>query len=97
MNSISVARIVKTSIVSAFTLTAAFIWRDVIIDAIELYFPTSTIFYEFLAAIVVTIFVIIAIYITLKTESEAEHLFKKYQNFYKSEKVEKKLKKKKKR
>ncbi|MBT3323518.1 hypothetical protein HN681_01635 [archaeon] len=92
MDEISTVRIIKTSIVTAFTLVAAFIWRDVIIDAIDLFFPTSAIYYEFLAAIIVTIFVIIAIYITLKTESEAEYLLKKYKHFYKLEKIQKKKK-----
>ena len=90
MNDLSIRNIAKTSVVYAFSLTAALIWKDVIIDAIDLFFPSSAIYYEFLAAIIVTIFVVIAIYITLKTESEAEYLFKKYKGFYKIQKVKKK-------
>ncbi len=90
MDNISLRSIAKSSVVYAFSLTAALIWKDVITDFIDLFFPTTAIYYEFLAAIVVTIFVVIAIYITLKTESEAEYLFKKYKGFYKIQKVKKK-------
>ena len=69
--------IIKTSIVTAFTLAAALIWKDVIIEAIELFVPGDALIYKFLAAIVATILVIIAIYVVLETESEAEAALKR--------------------
>ena len=70
--------IIKTSIVTAFTITAALIWVDVISQAIRLFVPPSSqLMYKFVAAIIATIFVVIAIYTVQKTESEAELVFKR--------------------
>jgi cytochrome b subunit of formate dehydrogenase len=71
MSPTTIRGIIKTSIVTAFTITAALIWKEVFSETIHLFFPQSTLFYEFLGAVIITIFVIIAIYITLKTEHEA--------------------------
>lgn len=72
-----VGQIIQTAIVSAFTLVTAFIWRDAIIEAIDVFFPTQELFYKFLAAIITTILALIAIYIFLQTEHEAEVVFHK--------------------
>ena len=70
--------IIKTSIVTAFTIAAALIWKDVIIETIELLVPTGgALFYKLFAAVLSTVFVVIALYVILKTEYEAEVVFKK--------------------
>ena len=71
MSKVSVRGIVKTSIVTAFTIAAALIWRDVFGETIDLFFPNDVLFYKFIGAIVATIFVVMAIYIILKTEEGA--------------------------
>lgn len=87
MSKITIRHIIKTSIVTAFTIAAGLIWKDVIIDSINLVFPPSDqLLFKLLAAIIATIFVIIAIYVMLKTESEAEFVVGKIKNL-KSKKV----------
>jgi uncharacterized membrane protein YgaE (UPF0421/DUF939 family) len=71
---ITIGGIIKTSIVTAFTIAAALIWKDVITDSLDILFPGEQLFYKFIAAIVATIIVIFAIYFVLKTEYEAEHI-----------------------
>ena len=80
MRRVTIGGIVKTSIVTAFTIAAALIWKDVIVKAINTFFPQDVLLYEFIVAIISTIFVIIAIYIVLKTESEAHHLLNELRN-----------------
>jgi len=76
----TVSGIVKTSIVTAFTLATALIWKDVIVEAIELFVPQSNaLIYKLLAAIFSTVLVVIAIYIILNTEYRAEEAFKRLQ------------------
>lgn len=75
-NEITVGGIVKTSIVTAFTIAAALIWKDVITESINIFYPAGGLLYKFMAAIVATIFVVIAIYVILKTELEAELMIK---------------------
>jgi hypothetical protein len=63
----------KTSIVTAFTIAAALIWKDVLTEAINRFAPSGDLLlYKFLTAIIVTIIVVIAVYIILRTQSEAE-------------------------
>ena len=38
---VSIEGIVSTSIVTAFTIAAALIWKDVIVEIIEIFFPSS--------------------------------------------------------
>lgn len=76
MTRYSVHGIVKTSIVSAFTFTAALIWRDVFVDGIEIFFPQEVLLYKFLGALIVTILVVIAIFLTLKTDREVDKIIK---------------------
>ena len=78
MARVTIHHIVKTSIVTAFTIAAAFIWKDVIIEIIEVVVPASeALFYKFLAAILATVFVVIAIYAILKTDYGAGLAVKK--------------------
>ncbi len=73
MANTTISYIIQTSIVTAFTIAAALIWKDVIIEFIELIVPPPTgLIYKLIAALIATIFVIIAIYAVLKTESEAK-------------------------
>ena len=75
---VTIGSIVKTSIVTAFTITAALIWTNVITETINrIVSPGEILLYKFIAAIIATIFVVIAIYIVLKTESGAESILKK--------------------
>ena len=75
---ITFGNIIKTSVVTAFTIAAALIWVDVISQAIRIFVPPSSqLMYKFIAAIIATIFVVIAIYTVQRTESEAELVFKK--------------------
>lgn len=88
MGKITIGGIVKTSIVTAFTIAAALIWKDVIEEGITIFFPQGAFFYKFLAAILSTIFVIIAIYIILKTESETQHIINEIRNMNKRKRKE---------
>lgn len=78
---IKVSHIIKTSIVTAFTIAAAFIWKDVILEFMKYILPgDKSLFGTFLAALVATLIVIILIYAFLKTESEVEFLVGKIKN-----------------
>ncbi len=71
------SQIIQTSIITAFTIAAALIWKDVIVEFIELLVPPPTgLIYKFIAAVIATLLVVIAIYALLKTESEAEKVIK---------------------
>lgn len=69
---ITIGGIVKTSIVTAFTIAAGLTWKDVIMEAMEELFATDLLLYKFIVAIFFTLAVIVAIYIVLKTEAETE-------------------------
>ena len=78
---VTIRSIVQTSIVTAFTIAAALIWKDVITEFIESVVPAgNTLTYKFIAAVVATVFVIIAIYVLLETEQEAEKVFRRFKN-----------------
>ncbi len=71
-------KIVKTSLISAFTLATGFMWRDVINSLIETIVPMGErMFYKLLAAIVATILLILAIIIITKTDTEIDFIVKK--------------------
>ena len=79
MRKISIEGIIKTSIVTAFTIATALIWKDVITDAIQKFFPASDILlYEFLTALIATIILIVVLYAILKTEEETEIVWKRF-------------------
>lgn len=78
MPKITVSNIIQTSIVTAFTIAAALIWKDVIVEFIEMVVPSGgALVYKFIAAILATAFVVVAIYAVLETESEADRMIKK--------------------
>ena len=80
MTETTIKSIINTSIITAFTIAAALIWKDVIMTLIELVVPPSKILvYQILAAIIATIVLVIAITVILKTERGAEHLVKQFQ------------------
>ena len=73
--------VLTTAVVSAFTIAAALIWRDVITEAIELFFPAQELQYKFFVAIIATVIAFIGIYIFLKTEHGAEVVIHKFQHY----------------
>ena len=74
---VTISWIVNTSIITAFSIAAALIWKDVIIDFINVIVPPSEqLFYKFLAAVIATLIVIIAIYSILRAESTAERILR---------------------
>ncbi len=78
MAKVTIRNIIQTSIVTAFIITVALIWKDVIIDIIELFVPpTEELAYKFVVAVIATVIVIIAIYIILETEHETEVVIRK--------------------
>ena len=78
MPKITVSNIIQTSIVTAFTIAAALIWKDVIVEFIELVVPSGgTLIYKFIAAVIATAIVVVAIYAVVETESEADKMIKK--------------------
>jgi len=78
MTKITISGIIKTSLVTAFTIATALIWKDVILDIIKILVPPSEeLFYEFLTAVFSTIIMIILIYVILRTEYEAEIVIKR--------------------
>ena len=81
MTLVTIRSIVQTSIVTAFTIAAALIWKDVITEFIESVVPAgNTLMYKFIAAVVATLLVIVAIYVLLETEQEAEKVFRRFKN-----------------
>ena len=81
MTHVTIRSIIETSIVTAFTIAAALIWKDVITEFIESVVPTgNTLTYKLIAAVVATVLVIIAIYVLLETEQEAEKVFRRFKN-----------------
>lgn len=70
--------VIQTAIVSAFTIATALIWKDVIIEIIELLVPSGkALIYKIIAAVLATLLVVAGIYAALKTESEAEVVIEK--------------------
>jgi uncharacterized protein YacL len=68
--------VIKGALITAFSLAAALIWRDVILEFSLVFFP-NTIYYKIIAAIIATILAVIAIWIVVKTENEAEYYITK--------------------
>jgi hypothetical protein len=75
MTNVKIGTVIRTGIITAFTFVTALIWKDVLISAIEKFFPASdALKYEFYLAIIATFILILIIYIVFKTESEIEYL-----------------------
>ncbi len=77
MTKVTIGGIVTTSIISAFTIAAALIWKDVIDGVIKIIFPADQLLFKFIAAILATILVVVFIYIILMAQSETELVLKK--------------------
>lgn len=77
MTKVTVGGIIKTAIVSAFTIAAALIWKDVITDSIGIIFPGEELLYKLITAIIATIIVVIAIYLILRAQAETEVVLRK--------------------
>jgi len=89
--------IIESSLITAFTIVAALIWKEAISNAISQFVPErQELFYEFLIAIFVTIIVIIAIIIIVKTGSETEIIIRKVKEKQQNAKKQKLLSKEKK-
>jgi len=74
--------IIHSAIITALTIAAALIWKDVIVAGIELFVPPSEEFlYKLLGAVVATVIVIAAIVLFVKTESEAEDAYDEVEKF----------------
>lgn len=73
MAKITMGYVVKTSLVTAFTIAAALIWKDFIETAIGMALPPAQrLAYQLMAAVIATVFVVLAIYFILKTEDRIE-------------------------
>lgn len=73
MAKITIGGIIKTSLVTGFTIATALIWKEVIVDAIHEFFPAKDLLlYEFLVAVLATIIIVVMIYLILKAEDETE-------------------------
>ncbi len=77
MHRIALKTITKTIVVGAFTFAAALIWREFIVDVLNIFLPQGEILIDFIAAVIATIILIAFVYIFLKTEDEAEYVIKK--------------------
>ena len=78
MNKTPIRRAVETSIITAFTIATAFIWKDVILDFIGVVVPASEqLLFKFLTALLSTIILAGAIYLIIKTEKEAEYVMRR--------------------
>ena len=75
----TITNIVNASIITAFTLAAALIWKDVIMGIIEVFVQgENRLLYQFVAAVIATALVAIVIITILKTEREAEIVIEKF-------------------
>ncbi len=78
MSKVTIGGIVKTSLVTGFTIATALIWKEVIVNAIHAFFPSGDfLLYEFFVAILATVIIVIMIYMILKAENETEIVIKK--------------------
>ncbi len=67
----SIKGILKGALITAFIIAAALIWKDFITNIIHTVIPPGQqLSYQFLAAILATSLVVIAIYIIIKTSEE---------------------------
>lgn len=77
MSKVALGEVIQKSIVTAITLTAALIWKDILVEMIELLVPPDKeLLYKAGLAAIVTSLLIVAIYPLLKTESEAEKVLR---------------------
>ncbi len=77
MRGIALKTITKTIIVGAFTFATALIWRDLIVDILEIVLPQEGLLIDLIAAIIATAVLILLVYIFLVTEEETEYVIRK--------------------
>lgn len=71
---------VATSVITALSFTVGLFWKDVITKTINEVLPAGeTLFYEYVAAIIVTILAVIASFFILKTAEQTRKLQKKHE------------------
>ncbi|HXV27318.1 MAG TPA: DUF5654 family protein [Candidatus Paceibacterota bacterium] len=65
--------VIRSSVVTAFTIAIALVWKDVFERAIDIWIPRGDALYtHFFAAVLVTGLVVIAIKVFVLTEEQAE-------------------------
>ena len=78
MQPMRIERVVKSALITAFSIAAALLWRDFIVSAIAQFVPQNALQYEFLAALIATVLIVVVIIIIFKTEEEAQSFYKLY-------------------
>jgi len=99
MAKITISSIIKTSIVTAFTIATALIWKDVITEIITMFVPAEEqLLYKFIVAVIATIIIVIIIFVILEAQAETEVVWRRFRNRKKIKELnEKKTKRKLKR
>lgn len=78
---VTLRTVLETSIIPGFTIAAALIWKDVIVEALGTIWPhDGRLFSQVIAAVVTTVLVAIAVYVLLETEEEAEKVLNRFRN-----------------
>ena len=77
MKKITFGGIIKTSIVTGFTIAVALIWKEVLVEAVAYFFPAEELLFKFFVAVIATIIVVFIIYFVLQAERETEIVFSK--------------------
>lgn len=73
-----IKEVIRAGIITAFTFVTALIWRDVLVQSIEIFVPLGEeLKYKFLLATIATLVLMLVIFIIMKTESEVEYLWDK--------------------
>jgi len=73
---------IHAALITAMTIAAALIWKDVVVAAIEILIPKSEVlFYQFLGAVFATVILIFAIFFLIKAEEEAEDVIEEVERY----------------
>lgn len=84
MARVDVTKTIETTLIAAFSFTAAFLWRDVINEFITIFVPArGALAAKLLAALFATGLLIAAIYTIYGTEREAKRFVRKYKRRHK--------------
>ena len=75
---VRISDLIERGIIPAFTIATAFIWKDVILDFIKEIVPSNELlFYKFLTAVIATVIIGVIIYMILQTEYDSERIIKR--------------------
>jgi Mg2+/citrate symporter len=78
MGSKKIASTIQASLITAATIATALIWKDVIVDVIEVIVPpTEELTVKLITALLATLVVVVGLYLLLQTEEEAEIVIQK--------------------